>query len=253
MARQAVNPGIGRGNGVRESNKQCTCTDCGTVFFAKRSDAKRCVACNAKRDRAHRQRSRPQRNLGARAFMCINCGASFSALRILQRCEDCQRVHSNHLASTRELEKRKPCIDCGELVYRRTALRCHTCEGKRRATEGIQRGENNSNWKGGRTLHHGYVRVRNSDPKGKPRYIGEHILVWEAAHGPVPKNWDVHHLNGVKDDNRLENLFAMSKSQHHSNHHNHYEERIRILEARIRGCGELTIPGAIPQKGTQHG
>ena len=52
----------------------------------------------------------------------------------------------------------------------------------------------------------------------------EHIVVWEEANGPLSDGWVVHHKNGVKDDNRLENLEAMSRSDHAS-HHQHIKIR----------------------------
>ena len=49
----------------------------------------------------------------------------------------------------------------------------------------------------------------------KSGYVLEHILVWETYHNKsLPKGWEVHHYNGVKDDNRPSNLFAKSKKQH---------------------------------------
>jgi hypothetical protein len=50
----------------------------------------------------------------------------------------------------------------------------------------------------------------------------------------LPDDYLVHHLNGVKDDNRPENLVAMPKGKHH-----HYlvqhecQRRIRELENEI--------------------
>ena len=67
--------------------------------------------------------------------------------------------------------------------------------------------------------------------------MGEHIKVWEDHHGPLPDKWVVHHLNGIKDDNRPENLVGMARSHHGPRAHidpTAYEERIRFLE------GELT-------------
>lgn len=178
---------------------------------------------------------RAYRPVGTRSLICRRCGIPYEATRSDSLyCSPCKplvkREQSKSAARKPYQPKTSACPRCEGPKDRRAAL-CRDCLLK----GGIFRSrETNPNWKGGRIRHQGYIRIRNPDPKARPRYIGEHVLVWEAAHGPIPPNWDVHHLNGVKDDNRIENLFAMSKSQHHSNHHAHYEQRIRDLEARIR-------------------
>ena len=129
--------------------------------------------------------------------------------------------------------KHDACPICGRPKFK-PAQRCHICMGILRKE--TQRGEGNPNWKGGRIrTDQGYIQLRNPIPGARPRYIGEHVVVWEAAHGPVPNGWHIHHLNGIRDDNRLENLQAMSKHLHQGLHvGTHFKEEIRRLEARIR-------------------
>lgn len=72
-------------------------------------------------------------------------------------------------------------------------------------------GEDNGHWKGGTTFHKaGYVMRRApGHPQARERspYVVEHILVMEEAIGRLLRpDESVHHLNGVKDDNRIENL-----------------------------------------------
>ena len=57
----------------------------------------------------------------------------------------------------------------------------------------------------------GYILVNTA--KG---CMPEHRFVWETAHGEIPANTVIHHINGIKHDNRLENLVALTRNQHNS-------------------------------------
>ena len=75
------------------------------------------------------------------------------------------------------------------------------------------------NWKGGRTKDvHGYIWVRVSNhPNSRNGYFREHRLIIEKSICRYLKEEEVvHHINSIRDDNRLENLklFA-TDSLHH--------------------------------------
>jgi hypothetical protein len=78
-------------------------------------------------------------------------------------------------------------------------------------------GASNGRWRGGRTRHKaGYVMVwAPSHPRsGKGQYVFEHILVMEELLGRrLLPDESVHHRNGVRDDNRPENLELWTRPQ----------------------------------------
>lgn len=62
----------------------------------------------------------------------------------------------------------------------------------------------------------------------------EHRWVWEEHNGEMPENWVVHHKNGLKGDNRIENLIALPRGKHHSKLLElDLKERIRALESQL--------------------
>lgn len=60
-----------------------------------------------------------------------------------------------------------------------------------------------------------YILRRGHNRADSAGYVAEHIFVWEKETGfPVPENCVIHHLNGNKTDNRIENLCLMSRGAH---------------------------------------
>lgn len=50
--------------------------------------------------------------------------------------------------------------------------------------------------------------------KYRGKYCYEHVLVYWKHYGHIPTGYIVHHVNGDKHDNRIENLKIMSNSEH---------------------------------------
>jgi hypothetical protein len=111
--------------------------------------------------------------------------------------------------------------------------------------------EQTSGWKGGRTTdRYGYVAVHRPDYPGatKTGYVLVHRMVYEESRGVrLPAGVLVHHVNGVRDDNRPENLVAFTRVEHRRAH-TLAQEIIglflddRLLEAakaHVRAHGEL--------------
>lgn len=149
-----------------------------------------------------------------------------------------------HRAAVRKYtEKHKhQCVDCGRMVYA-TSQRCYWCSNKHRPRHPkVPRGEANSAWRGGRHLtSNGYWVVLNRE---HPRcfasgYVLEHIVLWEQAHGEsLPQGMIIHHLNGVKTDNRPVNLVALT-SRKHSQVLQAKSKRIQELEALLNNQSQL--------------
>ena len=47
-----------------------------------------------------------------------------------------------------------------------------------------------------------------------------HRLIWEHVNGPIFPGYEVDHINGIRHDNRIENLRLVTRSQNNQNRHN---------------------------------
>lgn len=87
-----------------------------------------------------------------------------------------------------------------------------------------RKGNKNGNWKGNTKVHSkGYIRIYKPDHPfvGIRNYVMEHRLIMEEYLGRylIPKE-KVHHINGTKNDNRIENLYlCKSREEHVKIHH----------------------------------
>ena len=100
-------------------------------------------------------------------------------------------------------------------------VRCQRCASIENIKKVWKQGKEHPNWKGERRkTTQGYILIyvgRNNAivPEYKTPYIYEHRLVMAKYMGRPLKKWEmVHHINGKKDDNRIENLELVNGSEH---------------------------------------
>ncbi len=92
-----------------------------------------------------------------------------------------------------------PIVENGEIVVKVKYAFCKCVFETRAPFDGIHTKNN-------------YVYVNTPDGY-KPRYR----FVWEQAHGKIPEGYVIHHINGMRQDDRLENLIALPREKHNNN------------------------------------
>jgi len=143
------------------------------------------------------------------------------------------------------------CIDCGKerwarirQGYNNPSLRCPSCSNKNKTLLS----EDSPNWKGGRYKYRQYimVHVKREDfyhiMADRRHYVPEHRLVMAKHLGRCLHKWElIHHKNGIKDDNSIENLELTIRGAHATEHHAGYRDGYRkgLLDGRDKQIEEL--------------
>jgi len=92
------------------------------------------------------------------------------------------------------------------------------------------------NWKGGKVKTvHGYILVTEKDYPNKlyNNYVWEHKLVMEKSLGRyLLPDETIHHINGDKTDNCIENLMLFPNRKEHSKYHQ--EMKRNIIKSKVK-------------------
>jgi hypothetical protein len=133
---------------------------------------------------------------------------------------------------------RDKCTECGATISKRwgkdyTGL-CRGCS---------KRGKRNPQWKGGKHIYHDYeyVRISSIEDDGLKNLVKKsienrsygkrrsgmcylhHIKMIEKLGRPLEKGEEVHHIDGNKVNNSLDNLILLDRKEHR-------KTRIALLE-----------------------
>ncbi len=139
------------------------------------------------------------------------------------------------------------CVDCGKARWVQLlrgeprSLYCNNCSMRGRI------GELNSSWKGGIKKSNGYIEVRIYPddffyPMANRGYVFEHRLIVAKALGRNLHSWEiVHHKNGDKLDNRIENLELVARTEHMRAHTKGYKDGYQngLKDGRLKQTQEL--------------
>jgi len=137
------------------------------------------------------------------------------------------------------------CPQCSKerwVRIRQTGSLCNACAAKKRAIK--YQGELSKRWNGGRTSRcDGYVLVTLTPASpyypmaNRQHRVLAHRLVMAIHLGRCLESWEVvHHINGNKGDNRLENLEIVTRHQNMA-----YDRQARLIEGLRQDVGSLTL------------
>ena len=177
--------------------------------------------------RDHRGKNNPNYNGGLPK--CLSCKRELVDYNCV-RCWGCYVKNIRGSKHPNWKGGRPKCIDCKERLSGRnsknyTRKRCRSCFVK------WCLGENHPNWKNGHLLKSGYKQICVNGCQ-----IQEHRYVMEKYLGRKLKSHDiVHHLNGIRNDNRIENLVVTDSHNHeHGTLVKLQSKRILELEKQVK-------------------
>lgn len=236
---------LGPSGPMRKQYGTRDCLGCGAVFDATTPTQNQCSSCMGNRrciSCGHQMGGTRQR---LRCTTCLRHGDRPKT--ICPQCHKSSEV-SNRGKRCAECRRQPRCTSCGDSVEVSRGLLCGRCNGRKKAkpcqvcgveisgqgktglclpcaqkyhTGPTYSGGNSPHYRGGwvspsgyRMVHAPYGHPKHVQGKNRSSSIMEHRLIMERHLGRylLPTE-SVHHVNGDRLDNRIENLELWSKSQ----------------------------------------
>jgi hypothetical protein len=151
--------------------------------------------------------------------LCEVCGTEFTK----RRPNSCQRCYFKKRHEERYQNKLRKCKSCDNEFYLGHKTFCETCK------DNILKCDPHHRIYFGRKF---YKAINGYWVCSRKLLPWAHRWVWINEKGEIPNGYDIHHIDGNKDNNSIENLEKITRSEHQQRHwdqgdHDH-EMELRI-------------------------
>lgn len=169
-----------------------------------------CLSCNKKLSNKLYYKTKS----GALSSSCTECSKKYFKDYYLKNNSKNHILRKDYLELCEKNRKIIKCISCGKpMIVSPSQLKSKYCSVK--CYNKLK--DKNPNWKGGkREDGHGYIYIYKPEhPRAVSGVVYEHVLKIENKIGRyLFRDEVVHHKNGIKSDNRINNLKLMTRSEH---------------------------------------